>query len=92
LLAPSPVLCAGEATAGAWTQPSGLSQAINSVLCERGVSGEVWRTDSLGEYGLAAGWGGRLRLDSQLTLDEGPGDKLSVDAGHQRAFALGDRS
>lgn len=91
LLASGSALCAGEAIAGAWTQAPGHRQTINSISRERGVSGEVWRTDSLGEYGLAKGWGGRLRLESQLTLDEGPGDKLSVEAGLQRAFSLGGR-
>jgi hypothetical protein len=92
MLASGSAMCAGEAAAGAWTQPSGHSQSINSVSRERGPSGEIWRTDSLGEYGLAENWGGRLRLESQLTLDEGPGDKLSVEAGIQRAFRLRPRS
>lgn len=82
----------GEACAGAWTQPPGHNQSINSFSRERGDAGETWRSDSLGEYGFAGNWGGRLRLETQLRPDESADDKLSVEIGVQRAFALGERS
>ncbi len=84
-------LGAGAAHAGAWTLAPGTSQGINTLAREVGDFGETWRTDTLGEYGLAKNWGGRLRLENQLRLEESYDDRLSIEAGLQRSFRFGQR-
>ncbi len=80
-----------HAFAGAWTQAPGGSQQISTVSREAGDFGETWRGDYLAEYGWKGGWGGHLKLENQLRLDEGRDDRLSVEAGIKRSFAMGDR-
>jgi hypothetical protein len=91
MLASGSAFVGTDAFAGAWVHEPGKGQTINNVARETGEFGETWRSDMLSEFGIYKGWGGRLKIEDQIRLDEDVDDRFSAEIGLQRSFAWGPR-
>jgi hypothetical protein len=84
---------AQPALAGAWPQPPDTTQSINTVARERDAFSDVWRTESLNQFGLKDGWtlGVKLENETRNEFNDTSISRSGFALGLQKSLSVGDR-